>query len=79
MASILRLPSVLHKTGDSRSSHYAKISKGLMTEAVRLGARSVGWPEHELDAILKYRIAGRSETEIRQLVAQLHTARKAAA
>ena len=77
MATILRLPQVLARTGDSRSTHYLKIERGLMTSQVSLGARSVGWVEHEIDATLNARIAGKSEDEIRNLVAKLHAARAA--
>lgn len=76
---ICRITTTLGKTGDSRSTHYQKISQSLMTSPVRLGARAVGWPEHEIDAILNARIAGRTDAEIRQLVAELETARKSAA
>lgn len=79
MATILRLPQTLAQTGDSRSTHYQKISLGLMTPPVHLGARSVGWPAHEVEAILNARIAGKSEGEIGALVVSLNAARKSAA
>lgn len=50
-----------------------------MTPPVLLGARSVGWPEHEIDAILLARIAGKTDAEIRELVAKLDAARRVAA
>ena len=77
--AILRLPQALAQTGDSRSTHYLKIIRGLMTQPVRLGERAVGWPKHEIDAILNARIAGKSDEEIRDLVVTLEVARKAAA
>lgn len=76
MTRIIRLRPVLNKSGLSRSTHYEHIADGLMTRPVALGARAVGWPESEIDAINAARIAGKSANEIRDLVANLETARK---
>ena len=76
--TILRLPLVLHERGRSRSAHYLDIKHGLFTRPVAIGARSVGWPEHEVTAINGARIAGKADEEIRALVVQLEAARKAA-
>jgi len=72
---IQRLPAVLADNGDSRSTHYANIAKGLWTKPVKTGARSAGWPEHENQAINAARIAGKSHDEIRALVDRLEAAR----
>ena len=77
-SAIIRLPAVLKKRGRSRSAHYLDIQEGLFTRPVSIGSRAVGWPEHEVDAINAARIAGKSEDEIRQLVAKLEAARKSA-
>ena len=77
--TILRLPSVLKKRGRSRSAHYLDIQEGLFTKPVSIGLRSVGWPENEVDAINAARIAGKTDSEIRMLVEQLETSRKALA
>lgn len=74
--TIIRLPKVLQKRGRSRSSHYGDIDEGLCTRGVPIGARAVGWPEHEIDAINAARIAGKSDDEIRLLVKELEAARK---
>ena len=42
-----------------------------------LGARAVGWPSDEVDAINSARIAGKTDEEIRTLVAKLEDDRKA--
>lgn len=76
--TILRLPPTLAKTGDSRSTHYAKVAAGLMPPAVRLGARSVGWVEREVDAVLAARIAGKTDDEVRELVRELVASRREA-
>lgn len=73
---LLRLIPTLGKTGDSRSTHYQKIKNGLMTEPVKLSVHSVAWPEFEIDHILAARIAGKSDDEIRAIVAKLMTDRK---
>jgi prophage regulatory protein len=75
---ILRLADVKSECGDSRSTIYLRVQQGLWPKPVKLGPRSVGWPASEVEAINAARIAGRSEHEIRSLVAQLETARKAA-
>jgi prophage regulatory protein len=73
---IHRLPSVLRLRGRSRSAHYQDVKDGLFTKPVPIGARAVGWPEHEIDAINGARIAGLNDGEIRELVAKLEAARK---
>lgn len=77
--TILRLPAVLRQRGRSRSAHYLDIQQGLFTPPVPIGARAVGWPADELAILNAARIAGKSEAEIRELVAKLQAARKAAA
>ena len=76
--TILRLPAVLRERGRSRSAHYFDIQQGLFTHPVQIGLRAVGWPTAEVAAINAARIAGKSEAEIRALVARLEAARKAA-
>ena len=78
VTTILRLPSVLHDRGRSRSSHYLDIKQGLFTSPVSIGARSVGWPEHEVTTLNAARIAGKTDEEIRALVVKLEAERKAA-
>jgi len=78
VTTILRLPTVLHERGRSRSSHYQDIQQGLFTQPVSIGLRAVGWPSCEVSAINAARIAGKSEQEIRDLVEKLEAARKIA-
>lgn len=77
--TILRLPAVLRERGRSRSAHYLDIQEGLFTHPVSIGARAVGWPSDEVAALNAARIAGKTEEQIRALVAELETARKTAA
>ena len=74
--SILRMPAVKAETGHrSHASIYNAIHAGLFTEPVKIGERSVGWPDDEVKAICAARIAGKSEDEIRELVNLLHAKR----
>lgn len=74
--TILRMPAVKAATGHrSHASIYSAISAGLFTKPVRIGQRSVGWPSNEVHAINAARIAGKTELEIRELVARLHAQR----
>lgn len=77
--SILRMPAVKAETGHkSHSSIYNAIKVGLFTTGVAIGQRSKGWPSDEVLAINAARIAGKSDEEIRALVAKLEAARKSA-
>lgn len=76
--TILRIPAVKSESGLSRSTIYLRIAQGLWTKPVSLGARAVGWPSDEVAAINAARIAGKTDEEVRALVAKLEAARKAA-
>ncbi|MFI5446539.1 helix-turn-helix transcriptional regulator [Polaromonas sp. UC242_47] len=74
--SILRISAVKQLTGHrSHSSIYTAIRVGLFTKPVQIGPRSVGWPEDEVLKINSARIAGKSESDIRVLIDQLHVKR----
>jgi prophage regulatory protein len=77
--TILRIGAVLASNGLSKSTLYAQITDELWTQPVALGRRAVGWPASEIDALNAARIAGKSDEEIRELVAKLHAARRALA
>jgi len=66
------------ESGLSRSTIYLRIAEGLWTRPVSLGARAVGWPADEVDALNAARIAGKSDDEIRDLVIKLEAARTVA-
>lgn len=73
--SILRAPVVQKATGLPKSSFYAQIAEGLLPP-IRMGKRSVGWLESEINAIVFARAKGQSDEEIRSLVKQLVEQRK---
>lgn len=76
--TILRMSAVKSESGLSRSTIYLRVSQGLWTKPVSLGARAVGWPSDEVDALNSARIAGKSDAEIRELVCKLEAARMVA-
>jgi len=73
--TILRLPAVKAESGASRSTIYLRIKQGLWTKPVKLGLRAIGWPSHEVAALLQARIAGFDDQSIRALVIKLEAAR----
>ena len=76
--SILRMPAVKAETGHrSHASIYTAIKAGLFTTGIAISQRSVGWPDYEVSAINKARIAGQSDDQIRELVQRLHAKRTA--
>lgn len=75
---ILRINDVKEKTGNSRSTIYKRITDGLFPKPVKIGPRSSGWPDYEVDAINAACIAGKNSEDIRTLVVKLEVARKAA-
>ncbi len=77
--SILRLPAIKTSTGLSRSTIYLRIAEGVFPKPVSLGGRAVGWPANEVAALNAARIAGKSDSEIRDLVVKLEAARKTVA
>lgn len=73
--TILRRKQVEAESGYSRSTIYLRISQGLWPRPISLGARAVGWPAGEVDALNAARIASKSDVDIRALVAKLQAAR----
>jgi prophage regulatory protein len=53
---ILRLPDVESKTGLACSSIYLMIANNLFPSPIKLGKRSVGWLENEIDQWIEERI-----------------------
>ena len=73
---ILRLPAVKRAMGHrADASVYNAIRAGLFTNGVAIGQRAKGWPDYEVEAINAARIAGKSDSEIRELVKALHARR----
>ncbi|MFZ2490013.1 MAG: AlpA family phage regulatory protein [Thermoanaerobaculia bacterium] len=69
--ALRRLPYVLDRTGAKRSTIYNWIQAGLWPAAIVVGPRMTMWVESEIDALVRARIAGKSDEQIRALVADL--------
>lgn len=54
---ILRLPQVCAMTGFGRSMIYQMESEQRFPKRVQVGARAVGWLEHEVQTWLQQRVA----------------------
>jgi prophage regulatory protein len=72
---LLRRKAVEQATGYSRSTIYRKINEGLFVHGVDIGGGRVAFPSNEVEAINKARIAGKSDDEIKSLVAELEAKR----
>lgn len=59
---VLRLPAVLSKTGLGRSSIYARLSTGDFPAPIKLGVRSIGWNEADIDEWITSRIEASFQT-----------------
>lgn len=57
----LRLPAVVSKVGWSRVTIYRAVKDGRFPKPVKLGPRSIAWPESEIAAWQQARIAERDE------------------
>ena len=64
-------------TGFSRSTIYVRIAHGLLPTPVALGSRAVGWPQAEIEAINRARVAGVNDEALRALVHRLVAERTA--
>jgi prophage regulatory protein len=61
---ILRLKKVKDRTGLSRSTIYLRIQEGTFPKPINLGARAVGWIEHEIEAWLTSCIENRDNRQV---------------
>lgn len=74
--ALWRIEACKAETGDrSNTSIYNAIRTGLFTKPVSIGQRAKAWPDYEVKAIVRARIAGKSDDEIRELVKRLHEKR----
>jgi prophage regulatory protein len=76
---INRKAEILKRIGISKSTLHVRIKQRLLPPAIPLGARSVGFLQHEIDAVLAAMVAGKSNQEIQSLVAELVAQRQLAA
>ena len=77
--TFLKLPEVSAMTGCSRSKIYADMQSMLFPSSIRLGARAVAWVDYEIAEWIEARIAGKTDDEIKALMASQLAAREALA
>ena len=68
---IERKSEVLQRIGLSRSTLHSKVQNGLWCPPISLGARAVGFLEHETDELIAAHINGYSPEKLRELVKNL--------
>jgi len=61
--TILRFKEVLHRTGLKKTMFYDLIKKRKFPEQVSLGARAVGWLEHQVDEWIRNRHSAKRRPE----------------
>ena len=57
----MRLPEVIRISGLSRATIYELMRKDAFPQNVSLGGRNVAWPESEISAWVKARMAARTQ------------------
>ena len=73
--ALIDMAAVSELIGKRRSSNFTDIEKGLLPPGVDAGPNSRRWPYGEIREIVRARIAGKSDDEIRVLVKRLIAAR----
>lgn len=68
---ILKQPDVLKQFAFSKSTLFTQINQGLMPKPISLGSRSRGYLQHELDAVMRARVQGKPDSQIKELVQEL--------
>lgn len=73
---LIKLSEVLQQYPYSKSSVYEQIKIQLFPSQISLGARSVAFLLSEVQEVIKARIAGKADDEIRSLVINLEKQRQ---
>lgn len=76
---ILRMAEVLDRFGKKETAVRDAIAAGLFPRFVHMGGNCIGLPEHELEQVIRARIAGLPDADIRKLVESIHADRARAA
>lgn len=75
MNRLLRLSDVKTAIGLERSTIYALIGVGLFPPQIKLGIRSVGWFESDIQAWIQYRSSSKTNEEMRSLIKKIRSDR----
>ena len=73
--TFITLPEVLRRKGGGKSTLYAEIKEGCFPRPVKLGLRRIGWPEHEIDAVMQFFLRGETQAELKAFIKKLETNR----
>ena len=76
LKALLKLNQTSSFTNLSRSKIYADIKEGIFPPPIKLGSRSVAWVDHEIREWMQARIAGKTDEDLKELVANLVHARQ---
>lgn len=74
--SIIKQSEVLEMTRQSPTTLWRQVKEGVFTPPIRVGGRSVGYIQEEVQAILSARSIGVQEEGLKQLVKTLIERRK---
>ena len=61
--NVIRFPALKEKIGLSRSTVFRMEKAKSFPQHIRMGANSVGWLEHEVDAWIESRVQGGTHDE----------------
>ena len=78
MDQMLRERELGAAIGLARSTCWSQVADGLLPAPVKMTPRASRWPASEIAQVIAARIAGRTDDDIRKLVARLHAARQVA-
>lgn len=73
--NFIGMAALRKRTSHSHSGVYNQMDAGLLPRSVKIGPKRVAWIEHEIDEILKARLRGCSDAEIKELVRSLEAQR----
>lgn len=74
---LMKLGEVMNVTALKTTKIYKDVKEGLFPPPIKLTMRASAWVEQEVAAVNRARIAGKTDAEIRELVARLVAARVA--
>ena len=66
MHKVLRLPSVIDRTGLSRSTIYTRVREGTFPRQIPLGPNAVGWLQEEVEGWIDNCVSSVSKVESRK-------------
>lgn len=72
----LKTKEILRRTGYSRTTLYNRVKSALFMKSLKLDGRSVVWPEHEVEELLRFMLSEPTEDQIRALVYKIHARRQ---